>query len=182
MNQPRRFGPDRGWDPFTELQALRTELGRMVGSALVGAGGGVPDVELNENEQGWTVVARLPGVAPEEVALELDDRELCIRGRSEEEVNSDHGLPGGSRSRAFEYRVQLPSQADPERIDAMMDHGLLTVNVARSGRAEKRTITIGQLRSGQPDGRTRTGAGPVDPAADRELHQPDVSAGASSMD
>ncbi|MFY1688406.1 Hsp20/alpha crystallin family protein [Plantactinospora sp. WMMB782] len=174
-------GGDRGWDPFGELQALRAELGRLVGSALVGGRSGQPDVELRPSEGGWTVLARLPGVAPEEVALELDDRELCIRARSEAEVNADHGMAGsGSQTRAFEHRVQLPAPVDPDRIDAVMDHGLLTVVLPKTTRPGRRTITIGSRSydPGQRAGRTGGGRpGAVDPAADRELHRPDTAAG-----
>jgi HSP20 family protein len=181
MSHPWR-SPERGWDPRSELHTLRSELGRVVGAALVGAGGGTPDVELREIDDGWAVVVRLPGVAPEEVALELDDRELCVRARSEEEVNADQGMPGtGLRTRAFEYRVPLPSQADPAQIDAVMDHGLLTVTVPRAARADRRTITVGRPMSGPgrlDGGTTGGGAGarprPVDPAADRELHRPEM--------
>ena len=55
----------------------------------------------------------MPGVAPEEVAVELDDRELCVRARSEAEVNADQGIPGGFETRGFEYRVDLPARVDP---------------------------------------------------------------------
>jgi HSP20 family protein len=190
MSQPR--GTEGGWDPFGELQALRAELAR-----LIGGRGGSPDVELSQGDAGWTVTARLPGVAPEEVALELDDRELCIRARSEAEVNADQGMAGtGSRVRGFEYRVTLPAAADPAGVDAVMDHGLLTVTVPRAVRAQRRTITVGRRQ--YPSGRRDTGAGGVpgppgpipgsaadrtrpvgvvDPAADRELHRPDVAAG-----
>ncbi|MFY1673606.1 Hsp20/alpha crystallin family protein [Plantactinospora sp. WMMB334] len=165
------------------MQALRAELGRVVGSALVGGRSGQPDVELKPAGDGWTVTARLPGVAPEEVALELDDRELCIRARSEAEVNADHGMAGsGSQSRAFEHRVHLPAPVDPDRIDAVMDHGLLTVRLPKAPRPGRRTIIIGGRRHdpGQRAGGTTTAGGRpenVDPAADRELHRPDTAAG-----
>jgi HSP20 family protein len=181
MAEPGRNGEDRAWNPIGELQALRAELRRLVGSAL--AGGGSRDIELNRTDDGWTVIARLPGVAPEEVALELDDRDLCIRARSEAEVNADQGMVGsGSRVRSFEHRVRLPAPVDPDGIDALMDHGLLTVTLPEAPRGGRRTITIGSRRH-DPGQRARgtTGARPrpgaVDPAADRELHRPDTAVG-----
>lgn len=174
-------GPGRGWrgrqsswDPLGELQSLRAELSRLVG----GGRSGPPDVELGETAEGWEAVVRLPGVAPEEVAVELDDRELCVRARSEAEVNADHGIPGGFETRGFEYRVDLPARVDPDRIDAVMDHGLLRVRLPRAARPAPRTITVG--RTGRRDtasgGASGAGAGRVaDPAADRELHHPDTA-------
>ncbi|XTZ18887.1 Hsp20/alpha crystallin family protein [Micromonospora echinospora] len=174
-----------------ELQSLRAELAR-----LVGGRSGPPEVELTETAEGWEVVVRLPGVAPEEVAVEIDDRELCVRARSEAEVNADHGIPGGLETRGFEYRVDLPSRVDPDAIDAVMDHGLLRVRLPRATRPAPRTITVGQPTSlsrpastarsanGHP-GRGTTPVEPargttsVDPAADRELHHPDVKPGSA---
>ncbi|TDB72408.1 Hsp20/alpha crystallin family protein [Micromonospora sp. KC723] len=151
-----------------ELQSLRSELSR-----LVGGRGSSPDVELVETTDGWEVVVRLPGVAPEEVAVELDDRELCVRARSEAEVNADHGIPGGFETRGFEYRVDLPSRVDPAAIDAVMDHGLLRIHLPRAKRATPRTIVVGRAgRSGGSAGGTPT---VTDPAADRELHHPDTA-------
>ncbi|WP_328340736.1 Hsp20/alpha crystallin family protein [Micromonospora sp. NBC_00421] len=167
-DQPGRGWRSRqqGWDPMGELQSLRAELSR-----LVGGRGASPDVELTEVADGWEVVVRLPGVAPEEVAVELADRELCVRARSEAEVNADQGIPGGVETRGFEYRVDLPSRVDPGAIDAVMDHGLLRVHLPRAARPTPRTITVG--RTGYPPGPTRSGTpSGVDPAADRELHHP----------
>ncbi|MFV2101910.1 Hsp20/alpha crystallin family protein [Micromonospora sp. LOL_024] len=173
MTRPGRGwrGGQQGWDPMGELQTLRAELSRLVGGRP-----GPPEVELGETADGWEVVVRLPGVAREEVAVELEDRELCVRARTEAEVNADHGITGGFETRGFEYRVQLPSRVDPDAIDAVMDHGLLRVRLPRATRGASRTITVGRtgprtagLAGGTPSS--------VDPAADRELHQPDVAAG-----
>ncbi|WP_326561349.1 Hsp20/alpha crystallin family protein [Micromonospora sp. NBC_01796] len=218
MSQPVQAGIDRGREAVTGLRAFRAELGRMVNSALAGVGGGPPEVELVDSDDGWYVVARLPGVAPEEVALEVDGRDLCVRARSEEEVNADSGMPGaGSRVRAFEHRVRLPGEVDLDRIDAVMDHGLLTVALPKAGRSGRRTITVGRRypssrsttagtsgaattgattgggSSALPAGAAarrvgeaaltagssaRSGGGMTgstdDPAADRELHQPEA--------
>ncbi|MEU5779703.1 Hsp20/alpha crystallin family protein [Micromonospora lupini] len=161
-------GRQQGWDPMGELQSLRAELSRLVGGRA-----GSSDVELTETADGWQVVVRLPGVAPEEVAVELDDRELCVRARSEAEVNAEQGIPGGFETRGFEYRIDLPSRVDPEGIDAVMDHGLLRVRLPRAARPTARTITVGRTgpRSGGLSGGTPMAA---DPAADRELHHPDT--------
>jgi HSP20 family protein len=141
MSYPRRS--THGWDPFSELQALRAELGRMVGSALVGGPGSTADVDIDRTESGWTVTARLPGVAPEEVVVDFEERELFIRARSEAEVNEQQvGEATGSRRRSFEYRVAIAGDVDPDGIDATMDHGLLTVRLPRVARSQRRQIAV----------------------------------------
>lgn len=80
-----------GWpqDPFADIQALRAQWGQMLGAAAFGL---EPPVDLDQDEDGWTVTARLPGVAPEEVEIEVDDRDLYIRS----------GPPEGTRAAARE--------------------------------------------------------------------------------
>ncbi|NUR50472.1 MAG: Hsp20/alpha crystallin family protein [Hamadaea sp.] len=79
-------------------------------------------VEVRPTERGWEVVAALPGVAPEEVAVEVADRELRIVVASED----------GATPAALDQRVKLPEDVDPDHVDATMDHGLLTVRLPRS--------------------------------------------------
>jgi HSP20 family protein len=153
MTYPRRQYGYGGWDPFAELQALRAELGRMVGSALMHPRSQAADVDLDETENGWVVTARLPGVAPEEVEVDLEERVLSIRARSEAEVNADlSGEASGSHRRAFEYRMTVPGDVEPDQIDATMDHGLLTIRLPRVSKSQRRQITIGRRPAEQNNG------------------------------
>jgi HSP20 family protein len=158
------------WDPFAQIQSLRAELGRLFGGS--GGGGLLPQVEVDRDEEGWTVTARLPGVAPEEVAIEVDARELRIRVRSAAETEQRAELPGGAAEqpaaapdggpaggpggayrdgvrREFDYRLSLGGELDVDRVDATMDHGLLTVRLPRLTRGTRRRVTVGR-RTEQP--------------------------------
>jgi len=130
-----------GWDAFGELQALRSELGRLMGSALVG---GRSDVDLDTDENGWVVTARLPGVAPDEVVVEVDDREVNIREQPQEDA--------GDRRPSFQYRIALPAETDPDKVDAVMDHGLLVVRLPRAARTARRTIAVGRSPRDRSEG------------------------------
>ncbi|HZN19131.1 MAG TPA: Hsp20 family protein [Micromonosporaceae bacterium] len=148
VRRPSPYGRS-GWDPVGELSALRSELNRMVGSVLgglYGERGWFGDVDLEQSEDGWTVTARLPGVAPEEVLVELDDRELCIRAAAAED--EEEGEAAQRTRRGFNYRLVVPGDVDPDGVDATMDHGLLTVRLPRSTRSRRRSISVG--RTGGP--------------------------------
>ncbi|MDG4821546.1 Hsp20/alpha crystallin family protein [Asanoa sp. WMMD1127] len=157
--------PERRWDPFAELQSLRSELGRLVGSNF-GGRGVTQDIDLEQTDESFTITARLPGVAPEEVALDVDVREVVIRARTEAEVTQTPAV--GRTTRAFEYRVALPADVNPDKVDAVMDHGLLTIALPRVVRAGRRTITLGGGRSA-----VESTPSPADPDAAREMHKPD---------
>jgi HSP20 family protein len=166
------------WDPFAQLQSLRAELGRLfagsAGGRLLAGSNLLPEVEVDRDADGWTVIARLPGVAPEEVAIEVDARELRIRARTVEETEPATELatepatelasalatepatehPAGQHAagpherngarRGFDYRLSLGGELDVDRVDATMDHGLLTVRLPRLVRGARRQVTIGR--------------------------------------
>lgn len=171
MNQsPEPARPPWGWPAANDLRKLRAGLEQML-AALIGGRGGQPEVELNSTGDGYTVVARLPGVAPEEVAVDVGDRELCIRARTGDEVDADNGIAdGGGSTRAFAYRIDLPADVDLSRIDAVMDHGLLTISLPRGARPARRTIVVGR-RQFEP-GRLGTGHPPPNEPGRRPLNQP----------
>lgn len=127
---------------LNDLDRLREEVNRIVsatlsGSRWVGFGGGVgrgwnqgwtQDVEVDEADNAWTVTVRLPGVAAEEVQVELEERELRVHGTGAEPT--------------FSYRVTVPSDVDLDAADATMDHGLLVIRLPRTGRAGARRISV----------------------------------------
>src|SRR6266508_5482584 len=82
-------------DPFAALEAVQERLNRLFGDAFTGYRGRTPfwhpDVDVSEVDDGWLVEVRLPGVAPEEVAVEISDRELHVRAdRKSTRLNSSH--------------------------------------------------------------------------------------------
>jgi HSP20 family protein len=134
-----------GRSPFTELDRLREEVSRIVtatlsGSRWVGFGGGIrgwsQDVEVDEADDAWTVTVRLPGVAAEEVQVELEERELRIRAR-----RAADDEPARARS-SFHYRLTIPSDVDIDAADATMDHGLLVIRLPRTRRGGARQIAV----------------------------------------
>jgi HSP20 family protein len=114
-----------------------------------------PDIDVEETGEGWVVEVRLPGIAPEEVALEVSERELQIRARHEDrdDAPATEQLPTTRTSRRyadFSYRLSIPSDVDTDGIEATMDHGLLTVRLPRAAARKSRRIEIGRPRQ-QPE-------------------------------
>jgi HSP20 family protein len=149
MNQPTTAHTPGEFRPDTvahDVAALRAELTAADGAAAFGG------VDVESDATGWTVVVQLPGVAAEELSIDVERRELCIQTITEE------GAPG------FTYRLALPAEVDTERVDATMDHGLLTVRLPRAeGEGEGTTLTDDSERS-QPVG--AVGVDQLPPAAD----------------
>jgi HSP20 family protein len=107
------------------------------------------DIDVEESGDGWLVEVRLPGVAPDEVTIDVHDRELQIRARHEEgdQPPASEEAPMTRRSRRFadfSYRLSIPSDVDTDAIEATMDHGLLTIKLPRSAASKPRRVEIGR--------------------------------------
>jgi HSP20 family protein len=145
-------------DPFAALEAMQERFNRLIGDAFTGYRGRTPfwhpDIELSGTDDGWLVEVRLPGVAPDEVVVDVTDRELNIRARHEEDGGDGPG-PGSEHAQQtqqqskfarrladFSYRLTVPADVDTEAIDATMDHGLLQIRLPRSTADRSRRITV----------------------------------------
>ena len=125
-------------EPFTQL---RTEVDRLFESfpfrlptLKLGRMAGVPALEMSETDKGYKVTAELPGIDPENVEVTYEDGLLRIAGeKKEEREENERGYRLSERSYgAFERLVELPSGADPEKIDAKFKNGVLTINFAKN--------------------------------------------------
>jgi HSP20 family protein len=155
-------------DPFAGLEAIQARLNRMVGDAITGYRGHHPlwhsDIDVETTEDGWVLEVPLPGMAPEEVAVDVNDHELTIRAAHEGGGSGVHARR--SRYSDFSYRLTMPSDVDTEAIDAVMQHGLLTVTLPRGRVSHRRRISVGRqieqapAESVPPD---ETGTGQVEP-------------------
>lgn len=90
--------------------------------------GMLPAVDVTEDEQGVRLVAEIPGYKPEGVKLSLENRVLTMSG---EKAN-------GSFKRSF----TVPNTIDADKIEASVEHGVLTVVLPRAEAAKPREIPV----------------------------------------
>ncbi len=129
------------WDPFAEIESLHDRLDQLFFGSRSSGADWTGDVDLEETDDGWVVEAQLPGVPPEQVDVELTERELSIRGSAETRSES------GQARRQYNYRLTLPAETDADRVEANLEHGVLTLKLPRSARASTRKIQVGTSTS-----------------------------------
>lgn len=102
------------------------------------------DLDVRENESGYTVFIDLPGVNKNDIVVTIENEVLNITANRKENVNVDNGRytlcerSYGKISRS----VQLDGAVD-DGVEAKYVDGVLTVNVPRIKRNNSRkTITI----------------------------------------
>jgi HSP20 family protein len=105
-------------------------------------GGWSPLVDIEEKDDAYVLEAELPGVAREDVVIELVGNELAIRGEVKESERTGVVRRRTRRTGRFEYRVSLPEQVDADKVEAALADGVLTVRAPKSERAQRRTIEV----------------------------------------
>jgi len=96
-------------------------------------------VETEETDDGYLVRAELPGMHSEDIDVELGGGELSITGEIREETG---GPMLRRRHGQFAYRTGLPADADPEKAEAHLADGVLTVRLPKTGQSRSRKIEI----------------------------------------
>ena len=130
---PRDF-----WDPFGDFTQLWNRMGQLL-EPFGGQGTWVPAVETEETDDGYLVRAELPGMHSEDIDVELGGGELSITGEIREETG---GPMLRRRHGQFAYRTSLPADADPEKAEAHLADGVLTVRLPKTGQSRSRKIEI----------------------------------------
>ena len=97
---------------------------------------------MEETDDAYTVEIDLPGVAREDVDIQLDDRRLTVSGDVEEKERTGILHRRTRRVGRFHYSVTLPGDVDADKVSAQLHDGVLTVHVPKSAQAKPRRIAI----------------------------------------
>ena len=146
------------WEPVRELNTIQQEMNRLFNtffdapatSSSGGAGNGgtmrrwMPAMDLVETDEHFVLRADLPGLAEEDVKIEVTDDTLTVSGERafEHEANKDgfYRLERGSGT--FSRSLTLPEGVDPEAIEAAFDKGVLEVRIPKPEQRRPRRVEI----------------------------------------
>jgi HSP20 family protein len=145
------------WDPSRELSSLQSEMNRLfqsffdtpaTGGGTGGNGGTLrrwhPAMDLVETEDHFVLRADLPGVAEDDVKVELEDNVLTIAGerRHEEEAKSGGYYRLERATGVFSRSLTLPEGINPEAVQASFDKGVLEVRIPKPEERKPRRVAI----------------------------------------
>ncbi|MGR6963497.1 Hsp20/alpha crystallin family protein [Geodermatophilus sp. URMC 61] len=131
------------WDPFRELDELYERVNTLWQSGLTGAlDHWSPLADVEEADDAYTVELDLPGVAREDVDIQLDDRRLTVSGDIEEKERKGILHRRTRRVGRFHFSVTLPGDVDADNVSAQLHDGVLTVHVPKAAQARPRRIAI----------------------------------------
>jgi len=142
------FRVSSGFDPVGGLLTLQRELERVFdkpfGIDLGPSGRGVfPPVNVFADKDGYVVKLEVPGIAPEDVAIEVEGRTLKVSGKREVPPPTEGSFHRRERGNGrFSRSFQLPADLDLTKTEASYQHGILTVRVPKKEEARPRQIAV----------------------------------------
>lgn len=141
--------PDWGFrSPFDEFDKLRRQMdffgNRLLGRDLSPRAGVFPLINLSEDQDKYYIRAELPGVKSSEIDIQATGNSVSLSG--ERKILSENdGAKYHRREREsgkFSRVLSLSKNIDPEKVDASLVNGVLTVTLPKSEKAKPKQITV----------------------------------------
>lgn len=137
--------------PFNQLNRIRNEINQIfedpfgfASAASTFFEGWTPAVDIYEEKDKITVRAELPGMRKEDIEVTVVGDTLTISGERKQEEERKEGETYRSERYLgrFQRSIALPTEVDPNKVQANYKDGVLTVNVAKSEQARRKQIEI----------------------------------------
>jgi HSP20 family protein len=137
------------YEPWGLLDQMRREMERAMDTraeegSSVATSDWVPAVDIREEDDAFVIVADIPGVDPNDIEVHMEGGMLTIKGEKETEKKDEReGYKRVERSfGSFYRRFSLPDSADPEKITAKSNHGVLEVTIGKHEKVQPRKIAV----------------------------------------
>ena len=133
------------WNPVYRMRprqrALMNYMGRLAPSWDSRV---VMPLDIEENEDGYVITASVPGFAPDNLTIEVEDDVLTIRAEQQGDEEQEQG-DWRLRERymgAIERKLRLGKSVNTEDIKAELEHGVLTLTLAKAEQAKLKLIKV----------------------------------------
>ena len=104
-----------------------------------------PALDVAESEQAYTVTLDLPGVAKDNVKVSIEGRRVSIEaksGKTDERKDGDRVLVRERAESSYARSFLLPVELDQEGSNAKLEHGVLTLELAKRRNSSVKQITV----------------------------------------
>jgi HSP20 family protein len=139
-------------DPSEALMPLREAVNRLFedsfiwpGRLEVFTGRTFPvDVYETKDQQGYVIEASLPGVKPEDISITAigDTLTISYATKGEEKVEKPNYVRRERYEGELRRTISLPTQIDPEKVQATYEQGVLKLVVPKVEAAKPKQITV----------------------------------------
>lgn len=126
-----------------QLQDLiRSFLRDPFGATGEQAPGWIPAADIEETDDAYILELDVPGLKREDVDIQLRDSEVRITGEIKEKERTGLLRRQTRRVGQFEFGVTLPGDINPDRVDATLRHGVLTVRLGKATASQPHQVEV----------------------------------------
>lgn len=138
------------WNPTDELLNVRQMMDRFFESPWRSLTNTFDEdtlaLDVHEDDNAYTVTTALPGVNPDDIEVKLENDVLMIAGEThqerKEEDDNKRVLLQERRYGSFMRRIRLPQPVDADKIDAVVENGVLTLTLPKTEAVQPHKITV----------------------------------------
>lgn len=137
------------WEPLREINTIQGEVNRLFNTffdAPVAAESRrwIPAMDLVEADDHFVLRADLPGLAEDDVTIEVEDGVLTVSGkRTAEHEERKEGYRRVERAYgSFSRSLTLPDGVDAEAVEASFDRGVLEVRIPKPAQKQPHRVSI----------------------------------------
>ncbi len=140
----------RRWDPGSELRRMQENMDQLWRNFAPGSSGTAPmegwAAPLDVVQEGDDIVvqASLPGVAPNDITVSIENDVLTIRGSTAEQVERKSGqyLMRERHTGSFHRSLRLPDTLDVGQAHTRYSNGVLTIVFPKLQAKQARQLSI----------------------------------------
>jgi HSP20 family protein len=114
-------------------------------SRAEGDGARSPALDVTESDRAYTVKVDLPGITKDDVKIAIDGRRVDVQAqtaRHEDRKDGDRVLYSERAVSSWARSFTLPAEVDQSESSARMDHGVLTLTLAKRGANRATQLTV----------------------------------------
>ena len=141
------------WNPIGDAFGLRNRMNHLFDEFFSPVSRGDRDlsmwnwdpvVDIYDNDDRIVIKAELPGIEKKDIAVDVKDRVLTLKGErsSDNEVKEEKYYCRERTFGKFERSFTLPTDIDPEKIDANYKDGVLKIEIPKPEEQKPKQITV----------------------------------------
>jgi HSP20 family protein len=125
-----------GFDPFVEMSPMLQQFAE--------PGTFVPQFEVRETPDAFVFKADLPGVDEEDLEISITGNRLTVSGRreAEDQQQTDRYFAVERMYGTFTRSFTLPEGIDPDRVEADLSDGVLTLKIPKQPQNQPKKISL----------------------------------------
>src|SRR3712207_6063689 len=127
--------------PLRDLRRLQEEMDRLTRGATTPQG--FPAINVYAHQGGIVITAELPGVNEDDLDITVHRDTVTLRGQRRDPISEAGGYHRRERRTGlFGRTFSLPFNVDPERVEAKLRNGILTLTLHRPEQDKPKRIQV----------------------------------------